>query len=480
MNIQKLAGQTLGNYKLLELIGEGGMGAVYRALQISLHREVAVKVLSPELAQQAGHSARFIREAQTSARLEHRHIIPVYDYGTENDISYVVMRLLAGGTLLERLERHIDKGDPLPSLDEIAEMLAQLASALDYAHRHDVIHRDIKPTNIMFDDQNTTYIVDFGIAKLLTTEQTLTRTGVRMGTPTHMAPEQWRSEKVEAATDQYALGIMTYSMVTGRVPFEAVTPYALMNKHINETPTPPRMFRPNVPSELENVLARAIAKKPGDRFPTCTAFAEAFSSAASSTRENKTGFFRQPTPSDQPAPRPAEPSQPIPREAGPRQTTPPGSISRPSRPEGLAGQQPTSTRRETTPPGHFAPLTRPAQPDTNCQQPAPQPVPFYKTRAASGPPPTWSWCSVGDRRCGGWWPFSGGTTRAAQGMVRRTPHRQYGQRRTTHADDSARGDRPPLISQPSAARSISATFEADATLARRSEYESDCWAIIPP
>jgi serine/threonine protein kinase len=291
MGIQNLTGQTLGQYELRALIGMGGMGAVYRGYQANLKREVAVKVLAAQLGQQPGYLERFTREAETAAALEHRHIIPIYDYGMQSGVSYVVMRLLTGGTLADRLMQHTQDGKPLPSLGEVSEVLEQLASALDYAHSRGVIHRDIKPSNVMFDNQGSAYLVDFGIAKLLEATHALTGTGTTMGTPLYMSPEQWKAETLTPATDQYALGVLVYSLVTGRVPFEAPTPYGLMHKHLNEMPTPPQVVRPDVPQAMTEVINRALAKTPDGRFPTCTAFAQAFDGAVRGNAGEATNFF---------------------------------------------------------------------------------------------------------------------------------------------------------------------------------------------
>ena len=249
----------LGQYELQELIGMGGMGAVYRGFQQSLKRAVAVKVLSPALAQESDYLERFNREAETAAALEHQHIVPIHDYGVQGDISYVVMRLLSGGTLASRTGEM-----PLP---DIAELLMQLGSALDYAHSKGVIHRDIKPTNIMFDSQNSPYIVDFGIAKLLTAATSNTASGVMMGTPAYMAPEQWRAETPVPATDQYALGVVAYALITGQLPFDAPTPYGMMHKHLNEYPTPPQMLRADLPELVARVLAQSMAKESTGSIP---------------------------------------------------------------------------------------------------------------------------------------------------------------------------------------------------------------------
>lgn len=287
MSLDNLSGQMLGQYELRELLGVGGMGAVYRAYQSSLKREVAVKVLPPSLAAQPGYAERFIREAETAAALEHPHIVPIVDYGTANGTSYIVMRLLTGGTLAERLAQRPDR---LPSLGEISELLRQMASALDYAHSQGVIHRDLKLTNVMFDGQGNAYLVDFGIAKLLGGAG-LTSTGMALGTPSYMAPEQWRGEEVTPAADLYALGVMTYQLVTGRAPFEAPTPYALMHKHLHEEATPPQALRAGLPEAVTPVLQRAMAKEAHERFTTASAYAEAFDEVISGKRGETTQFL---------------------------------------------------------------------------------------------------------------------------------------------------------------------------------------------
>jgi hypothetical protein len=291
MSFENLVGQSLGQYELREVLGAGGMGAVYRAFQANLKREVAVKVLPPHLAQQAGYLERFTREAETAAALEHPHIVPIVDYGTQDGISYIVMRLLTGGTLAERLAQREAASLPPPSLGEIAELLKQIGSALDYAHSKGVIHRDIKPSNIMFDNHGNAYLVDFGIAKLLESRSLLTGTGMSMGTPIYMPPEQWRSELITPAADQYSLAVIAYAMVTGHVPFEADTPFALMHKHLNEDPTPINAWRSDVPQAVGLVLARAMSKKAEDRFPSCNPFAQAFEGAISGREGQMTGMF---------------------------------------------------------------------------------------------------------------------------------------------------------------------------------------------
>jgi serine/threonine protein kinase len=290
MGFQNLSGQTFGQYELRDLLGEGGMGAVYRGFQATLKREVAIKVLTPLLTKQPGYAERFTREAQIAASLEHAHIVPVYDYGTQTveglsaPISYVVMRMLTGGSLADRLYSETGEEKPLPSLAQTAEILKQIAGALDYAHSKGVIHRDIKSSNVMFDEQGSAFLVDFGIAKLTTATSGLTGTGMAMGTPSYMAPEQWKGEEVTAAADQYALGVLAYMMVTGRMPFEADTPFALMTKHTSEPPTPPENFRTDLPEDMRKAIQRALSKNPTERFPNTLDFARTFADSLTPSR----------------------------------------------------------------------------------------------------------------------------------------------------------------------------------------------------
>lgn len=329
MNISDLSGQTLDKYELRRLYGVGGMGAVYSAYDRGLEREVAFKVISTQLAEDEEYLKRFYREAKTAASLEHPHIVPVYDYGTVGDITYVVMRLLTGGSLAERMK--LRAGQP-PALSEVSALINQLASALDYAHSRGIIHRDIKSNNVMFDNHGTPYLVDFGIAKVLAEGQTsLTQEGAVMGTPSHMAPEQWRGEIPSAATDLYAFGVMIYQLITGRVPFEAPTPYGLMLKHINEQPTPPHAFRPDLPESIAVVLEKAMAKEPADRFKNATSFAQAFEAAIAGVGGESTGMFQfkiERKSPDQITTKPIAPKL----STGERDTVLPGTMSIPDQP----------------------------------------------------------------------------------------------------------------------------------------------------
>lgn len=296
MNTENLTGQVFGQYELRDILGSGGMGAVYKGYQRSLNRHVAVKVLPASLAQEPGFIEHFNREAEISASLEHNHIVPIYDYGVQGSTTYVVMRLLNGGSLAQRLQYCLTEGRPLPSLGETETLIKQIASALDFAHSQNVIHRDIKPGNIMFDQHGSASLVDFGIAKLLSSTASgafsqSQQTGVT-GTPAYMSPEQWRADHLSPATDQYSLAVMVYMMLTGHLPFEAGSPYKLMQMHLEEAPTPLKVWRPELAKPIENAIMRALDKAPERRFPNVTAFANAFATAAATDSvSTETGFF---------------------------------------------------------------------------------------------------------------------------------------------------------------------------------------------
>ncbi len=282
---------VLGNYNLIEVLGIGAMGYVYRARQVNLDRDVAVKILSPKLAQETGYLDLFFREARTAASLEHPHIVPVFDYGVQQNVSYVAMRLLLGGSLGEKLQFRVDRRLQLPSIPETTSVLMQAASALDYAHARGVIHRDIKPSNLMFDQHGVVYIVDFGIAKLIGTTSSM-KGGTFLGTPSFMAPEQWEGLSPTPVVDQYALGAVIYMMLTGHPPFEADTALALMSKHLKETPKDVQAYRPELPDQVNVVLHRAMAKQPDKRYPNAMTFAQEFAAAVQGLGgERSTGFL---------------------------------------------------------------------------------------------------------------------------------------------------------------------------------------------
>jgi len=312
VDVQQLSGKTIGQYELRELLGAGGMGAVYHAYQSSLDRHVAIKILSEQLGQVPNHFQRFMLEARTAASLEHPHIVPIYDYGTHEGLNYIVMRLLSGGSLAQRLDFRLHHENTLPALGETSELLKQIAGALDYAHERHVIHRDIKTSNIMFDGQGAAYLVDFGIARLLQSNISLTQEGMTLGTPEYMPPEQWRDEQLTSATDQYMLGVVIYLMVTGRMPFDGQTYHALMYSHLDESPPSAQNFRADLPEAVAHVLDKTLAKLPEERYTSVGEFSRAFNSAVQGVEGMSTKFFAFKLPSQLPAIPVEKPSTPKP------------------------------------------------------------------------------------------------------------------------------------------------------------------------
>jgi serine/threonine protein kinase len=272
--VANLIGQQLGQYEITALLGKGGMATVYRARQVSINRDVAIKVIRPDLAETSEFLNRFRREAQLVAQLSHPFILKVFDYGEHDDNFYLIMELLPGGSLADVLLRETL---PLPSVNRVLE---QVSSALDYAHQKGIIHRDLKPQNVLLDGQGNALLTDFGVAKILSDSNAMTRTGLAMGTPAYMAPEQWQAMPLDARTDVYALGIMTYEMLCGTLPFKADTPYSMMHMHINEMPQPIRTLRADLPAGLERVIRTAISKDAKQRYASAGEFATAFKSAA--------------------------------------------------------------------------------------------------------------------------------------------------------------------------------------------------------
>lgn len=275
-------GQMLGPYQIIGQIGEGGMATVYKAYQPSMDRNVAIKVLPSQLAESAEFAKRFQQEARIIAKLEHPHILPVFDYGESGGITYLVMRYLDAGTLRDRME----KGRPLP-LNEIDRLFSQLADALSYAHGYGIIHRDLKPSNALIDSQGNLFLTDFGIAKLLeSASPRLTQTDAIMGTPAYISPEQAQAARVNQRSDIYSLGIILYEMVTGRVPFVAETPLAVILQHVSDPLPPPSTVKPDVPAAVEQVILKALAKKPEDRYNTVNEFLSAWKRALEESKSH--------------------------------------------------------------------------------------------------------------------------------------------------------------------------------------------------
>lgn len=260
---EQLAGlrqATLGDYEVLGELGRGGMAAVYLAHEFALDRKVAIKVMSPALVTGAGMIERFKREARTAASLSHPHIIPVYAVKETDRLLYFVMKFIAG----RPLDGVLKELGPLP-IPMVQMILQQVGSAFGYAHRRGIIHRDIKPANIMIDEEGWAVVTDFGIAKVSQAEG-LTMTGMTVGTPTYMSPEQCMAQDVTGASDQYSLGVVAYEMITGRPPFSGGSMMAIMYGHFNDTPPDISTVRPECPPELRNTVMRMLEKDPAKRW----------------------------------------------------------------------------------------------------------------------------------------------------------------------------------------------------------------------
>ncbi len=267
-----LIGKTLGQYHIVETLGHGGMATVFKARQPALDRYVAVKVLLPHQADTPEFRERFTREAKAIAQLNHPNILPVIDYGQDGDLIYIVMKYVAGGTLAERLKRPID-------LATTTRLIGQIASALDHAHQRGIIHRDVKPSNVLLDENEWVQLADFGLAKLLEGDQVLTGSGLSIGTPAYLSPEQGQGETIDRHADIYSLGVMLYEMVTGRLPFTAETPMGVIIKHIYEPPLPPRTLNPAIPEALEAVVLKSLAKPVEERYHSAGELARALQQA---------------------------------------------------------------------------------------------------------------------------------------------------------------------------------------------------------
>ncbi len=281
-----LIGQSLGEYRLTALLGAGGMAEVYRALDVSLNREVAVKVLPPSLANDPDYVLRFRNEARHVAALNHPNIVPVFTYGEESDLLYLVMPILRE-SLRERMER-----ERVMAPHDAIRVCIQVAAALDVAHSQGIVHRDVKPENILLDDDGRALLTDFGIAREASalrqpnTMRTLAGTGLPVGTVEYMAPEQLSGDLVDHRADVYALGVVLYEMLAGKLPHIAATPYKVAAMVLTEPVVPPSTHNPTIWPGLEQVVLKAMASEPSGRYPSARGFALAARGAATAQSEH--------------------------------------------------------------------------------------------------------------------------------------------------------------------------------------------------
>ena len=282
----ELTGQSLGQFRVLEQIGQGGMARVYKAYQASLDRFVAIKVIASQLddARDQEFLARFASEARLIARLTHPNIVPVHDFGEESGWAYIVMEYIAGGTLRERLvqaEGHRQRID----LAHALELIQQAALALDFAHSRGVVHRDVKPGNMLLRTEDQLLLSDFGIATLLEASKAFSRSGANVGTPQYMAPEQGTpGGVVDARTDIYALGVVLFQCATGKLPFNGETPVNVLMQHVREPVPRPSALAPGLPRSIEQIILRALAKDPAARYQRAREMADQLEAASAELR----------------------------------------------------------------------------------------------------------------------------------------------------------------------------------------------------
>ena len=268
--------QTIGRYQIREELGRGAMGVVFRAVDSVIGRTVAIKTIRLDTFSDAAEHGRLrerlLREARSAGLLSHRNIVTVYDVGEENGVAFIAMEYVAGQTV-----EHVLRDQGALDREKILPLISQVASALDYAHSQSVVHRDIKPGNIMLAEDGSVRITDFGVAKLLSHQAT--QSDMMLGTPNYMAPEQIEARGIDGRTDQFALAVIAYELFTGERPFHAEALAALLFRILREEPSQPHLLNATLNERVSAVIARGLAKAPADRFATCTAFTEALTQA---------------------------------------------------------------------------------------------------------------------------------------------------------------------------------------------------------
>ncbi|GHO42536.1 protein kinase domain-containing protein [Ktedonospora formicarum] len=267
-----LIGKTLGQFRIVDRIGAGGMATVFKAYQPTLDRYVAIKILPAYHARDPIFVKRFVQEARSVAKLAHPNIVQIHDFGELDNITFIVMECVDGGTLKDRL-----KG-PIP-VTEAADFIIQAAEGLDCAHRNGIVHRDVKPANMLLRKDGHLLLSDFGIAKILEGTTNLTRVGTGIGTPQYMSPEQGTGQAVDRRSDIYSLGIVFFHCLTGRVPFAAENPLSVTLKHVNDPLPVERLSAENVPPSIIQIITKMAAKQPVDRYQSADVFIGALTSA---------------------------------------------------------------------------------------------------------------------------------------------------------------------------------------------------------
>jgi serine/threonine-protein kinase len=254
--------ERIGHFRITGRLGSGGMGDIYTAVQEPLNRVVALKVLSPQLVRNTEFSARFDIEAKAISKLQHNNIVSIYDFGESDGLKYFAMQYVEGEDLGKRIAQKKNL-----TAEEIIDMSRQICRGLRYAHENNVIHRDIKPQNVLIDRHNVCRLSDFGIAKIFESTN-LTMTGMAVGTPEYMSPEQAEGEKLDCQTDIYSLGVVIYEMITKRPPFTGSNPVAIAYKQVHEIPVPPSSYRRDTPKRLELIVLKALKKNKKERYAT--------------------------------------------------------------------------------------------------------------------------------------------------------------------------------------------------------------------